>query len=199
MKKIVLVLLSVFITSFLFAQDIIITKEGNKIESKILEINEYEIKYKNFANLNGPVYAIKKSGIVTIIYENGQVDVFNIDMSAAPARQITPNKIYTKADYESAKNLRNAGIGLFAGGVAAGFLGIFIGVAGAGNLNYSAMGVGSFLTWVSIPITISGIIIWPVGQTRMNRINRLNPNGFSLFENEKVQLNLAGNGLRLNF
>jgi len=52
-------------------------------------------------------------------------------------------------------------------------------------------------------LTVSGIVMWAVGQTRIDRINRFNPNGFSLFENEKIQLNLAvgGNsmGLKLNF
>ena len=42
--------------------------------------------------------------------------------------------------------------------------------------------------------------MWAVGQTQMNRINQ---HGYSLFESEKMQLNLAisGNrmGLKLNF
>jgi hypothetical protein len=53
------------------------------------------------------------------------------------------------------------------------------------------------------PVMIAGIVMWPIGQSRMNKINRAYPNGFSLFQNEKMQLNMAlgGNnvGLRLNF
>jgi len=201
MKKIVLVLLSVLITSFAFAQDIIITKEGNKIEAKVLEINEYDIKYKKLENLDGPVYTMKKSDIASIIYENGQVDVFNIDLSTAPVWQATPNNTiyYTKADYEKAKRLRDAGVGCFAGGMIAGSLGFIIGVVGGASLNYGAMTIGTLLMCLSAPVTIAGIVMWPIGQTRMNTISRLNPNGFTLFENEKIQLNLAGNGLKLNF
>ncbi|MCL2436064.1 MAG: hypothetical protein FWD09_08035 [Lentimicrobiaceae bacterium] len=201
MKKIVLALLFVFITSFAFAQDVIITKEGNKIESKVLEINEFDIKYKSFENLDGPVYTMKKTEIATIMYEGGQVDVFNLDMNTAPVQQVTPNNTiyYTQADYEKAKRLRDAGIGCFVGGMAAGTIGCILIVAGAWSLNGFPILAGGVLLYASIPVTIAGIVMWPVGQSRMNTIRRFNPNGFSLFENEKVQLNLAGNGLRLNF
>jgi len=144
---------------------------------------------------------MRKHEIATIIYEGGQVDVFNLDMNTAPMQQVLPNNTiyYTQIDYERAKQLRNVGIGLFAGGVGAGVLGYILMVTGAWNLNVGTMAVGAVLFYVSIPVTVAGIVMWPIGQTRMNRINRLSPNGFSLFENEKVQLNLAGNGLRLNF
>ena len=201
MKKISLILLSVLITSFAFAQDVIITKDGKKIESKILEVNEYDIKYKNFENPDGPTYTMKKSEIATIVYEGGQVDVFNMDVNVAPARQVVPNNtiFYTKADYENARRLRNAGVGCFVGGMAAGTIGFVTLIAAAYTFNFGAAYVGSVLIILSCPVTIAGIVMWPIGQTRMNKINRLNPNGFSLFENEKIQLNLATNGLKLNF
>jgi plasmid replication initiation protein len=48
MKKVLLILFSMLITFFAFAQDIIITKEGKKIESIVFEISDIEIKYKIF-------------------------------------------------------------------------------------------------------------------------------------------------------
>jgi len=56
------------------------------------------------------------------------------------------------------------------------------------------------LAVVGLGLSVPGIVLWAVGQNRMNRINA---DGFSLFENEKIQLNLSvgGNnvGLKLNF
>jgi len=211
MKKIALFLLFILITSFAFSQDIIITREGKKIESKVLEINENDIRYKSFENLDGPIYTMRKSDIATIMYANGQVDVFNMNVHTAPTPQPIPsNTIFrTKADYDNARKLRNAGIGCFAGGI---MLCITGSVIAGTSYHYDYYGwyhspvqaaVGSALATIGSLTTIAGIVMWPVGQTRMNRIRRLNPNGFSLFENEKMQLNLAidGNvtGFKLNF
>jgi len=59
-----------------FAQDIIVTKDSKKITAKVIEVNQSEIKYKNFANLDGPTYSITKSKIASIIYQSGEIDVF---------------------------------------------------------------------------------------------------------------------------
>jgi hypothetical protein len=215
MKKVLLVLISVLITFSVFAQDIIVTREGKKIESKVLEINEYDIKYKNLENLDGPIYTMKKSEIATILYANGQVDVFNMSLHTAPMLQQPYNTMYyTKTDFDNARKLRNAGIGCFAGGLGLCILGsVLINTSYYYTYDYYSYGswynnlpqgiAGSILTTIGSMATIAGIVMWPVGQTKMNKIRRFNPNGFSLFENEKMQLNLAlgGNvaGLKLNF
>jgi len=211
MKKIVCVLLTILTTTFAFAQDVIVTKEGRKINSKVTEINENDIKYKNFENLNGPTYTMKKSEIATIIYENGQVEVFNLSMNTTPAPQsnVYNTTPYTQADFKNAKTLRNIGIGCFAGGLGLSLVGYILAVTSweyYGGYIYFDGGqavTGSILNIVGSAATISGIVMWPVGQSRMNKIKRANPQGFSLFENEKVQLNLALGGnnmkLKLNF
>lgn len=58
------------------AQDIMITTDGKSIKVKVLEINDQEIKYKEFDNLEGPAYVIKKSDINMIVYQNGKVESF---------------------------------------------------------------------------------------------------------------------------
>ena len=207
MKKITLLLLAIFITSFALAQDVIVTKDGKKINSKVTEINEYDIRYKNYENLDGPIYTMKKSEIASILYENGQVDVFNLDMQPAYNQQNTfgYTTYYTQTDFNNAKNLRNAGIGCFAGGLALSLTGYIL-IGTSFNYYYENIGqanAGIILWLTGSAATIAGIVMWPVGQVRMNKIRRLNPNGFSLFENEKMQLNmtLGGNnmGFKLNF
>jgi len=208
MKQILLAIIAIQISLISLAQDVIVTKEGKKINSKVTEIGENEIKYKNFENLDGPVYTMKKSNISTILYENGQVDVFSIDMGSSPsAPTVTNNTIYyTQTDYINAKKLRNAGVGCFVGGLGLTLTGlIMVGtVVSNGRVSLDRAVVGSFLFCVVGPcVTVAGIVMWPIGQTQMNTIKRLNSNGVSLFANEKVQLNLAlgGNnmGLKLHF
>jgi hypothetical protein len=56
--------------------DLIITKEGEEIESKIIEINQSSINYKLHRNLDGPVMIINISEVFMIKYKNGDKKVF---------------------------------------------------------------------------------------------------------------------------
>lgn len=60
-----------------WAKDIITTKDGNNIEAKILEVSKWNVKYKKFSNLNGPVFTIPTSDILIIRYDDGEQEVFN--------------------------------------------------------------------------------------------------------------------------
>ena len=60
----------------LHAQDIIITKDAQKIEAKILEVSGSEIKYKKQSNLEGPTFILGVEELNSIIYANGEVQVF---------------------------------------------------------------------------------------------------------------------------
>lgn len=60
----------------LHAQDIIITKDAQKIEAKILEVSNSEIKYKKQSNLEGPTFILGVEELNSIIYANGEVQVF---------------------------------------------------------------------------------------------------------------------------
>ena len=81
----------IFAAAFLFigglffvnAQDLIILRDGNTIEAKVMEITPSEVKYRRFDNLNGPTIVIPKNSVLSIRYENGVVDV----IVAASGRQ----------------------------------------------------------------------------------------------------------------
>ncbi|PVY42195.1 hypothetical protein [Pontibacter virosus] len=68
-------LLLTFIACLLYfagqAQDVLIKRNGDELEVKVLEINLEEVKYKRFDNLEGPVISIAKSDVFMIKYENG--------------------------------------------------------------------------------------------------------------------------------
>ena len=74
------------------AQDVIVTKEGKKINAKVTEVNENDIRYKDFENINGPSYFMKKSEISTILYQNGKVDVFNNQPTTTTTPQVNVNQ-----------------------------------------------------------------------------------------------------------
>lgn len=78
MKKLFVFLIAVvgFINSY--AQDIITLKNGDEIKSKVLEVTPDLIKYKNWTNLEGPIYSIAKGDAFMIKYTNGTKDVFKI-------------------------------------------------------------------------------------------------------------------------
>ncbi|MBP7809169.1 MAG: hypothetical protein KA163_07750 [Bacteroidia bacterium] len=59
-----------------FAQDIIMKHDGDEIKSKIVEINESQIKYKRFDYLEGPTIVVSKASVFYIKYENGKKEVF---------------------------------------------------------------------------------------------------------------------------
>lgn len=58
------------------AQDIIITRDEKKIDAKVLEISETEIKYKEVEDLEGPTYVIGVQEVLSIVLSNGKVKVF---------------------------------------------------------------------------------------------------------------------------
>lgn len=59
------------------AQDVIVMKDQSTVMSKVLEITSTEIKYKKWDNQDGPTYSVLRSEVVSINYENGEVENFS--------------------------------------------------------------------------------------------------------------------------
>ena len=79
MRKILFVAwCTVAIASACFAQDVIVTKDAKRINAKVMEVNVDNIRYRDFDNMDGPVYTLLKSDIVTILYQNGKVETFDV-------------------------------------------------------------------------------------------------------------------------
>lgn len=77
MKKTLLLIVAMFATCLGFAQDIIITRDAQRIEAQITEVSSSEIKYKEKANPNGPTFVLSTSEINSIIYASGTVKVYD--------------------------------------------------------------------------------------------------------------------------
>jgi len=59
------------------ALDMIILRDGNVIDAKVVEISPTEIRYRRADNLNGPVIVIPRTDVLSIKFENGTVDIIN--------------------------------------------------------------------------------------------------------------------------
>ncbi|MBQ7697715.1 MAG: hypothetical protein IJT35_03950 [Paludibacteraceae bacterium] len=97
MKKAFLCFVFQSLSLILTAQDIIITNDAKKIESTILEVSKTEIRYKETANPNGPTFVLSTAEISSIIYANGQTQVFS---SSTPDKH-SPTHSSTSASADS--------------------------------------------------------------------------------------------------
>ena len=85
--KVIFGTIAMILSTSIWAQDIIVTIEAKKIEAKITEVSKSEICYKEFDNLDGPVFVIETKEINSIIYSNGKVVLYNEQQLAESAIQ----------------------------------------------------------------------------------------------------------------
>lgn len=75
MKRLFLVLVSMATAMSTFAQDVIVKRDGEEIQCKILEVSTNKVKYKQWKNQDGPTFVEKKTDVLMLKYENGQKEV----------------------------------------------------------------------------------------------------------------------------
>lgn len=136
MKRFLLSLIALVITSVCFAQDIIVQKNGSTIQAKVVKVTQTEVEYKKFNNQNGPTYTISTRDLQCINYQNGTKDTF-VSPSYNPS--IVTNETATQFSNDqqllrlyndpilakqrkNAKLLQHIGIGVGAVGLIAGVL-----------------------------------------------------------------------------
>ncbi len=59
------------------AQDTLSMRSGENMLVKVIEVGTSEVKYRKLDNLNGPIFSILKSDLLTIKYENGTKEDFS--------------------------------------------------------------------------------------------------------------------------
>ncbi|MBO6060417.1 MAG: hypothetical protein J6P67_09790 [Bacteroidaceae bacterium] len=85
------------------AQDIIITKKGEEIQAKILEVSPRTVTFKRFNNPDGPNFVLNTSDIIMVRYENGDKDIFD----DTPAVSYAVDEVYEGMRYGDYKDLYN--------------------------------------------------------------------------------------------
>ena len=121
-------------SSICLAQDVITTRDKQKIQAIVTEVGDDYIKFKYYHNLEGSVYILKIKDIISIRYQNGQVEAFQ-----------TENRKNTKtlSDLDQDSFYFGMGVGLDYGGMGGKFeifpikhFGVFAGVG------YNLLSVG---------------------------------------------------------
>jgi len=200
-----------FLSYAIFAQDIIFKTDGSEIKAKVLEIEQTCIKYKNVEQLDGPIRNILKSQVFMILYQDGSVDKFTtIDNLDAESMNDTTEKtkiaLSNEIDYQlqKAKYLKRTGTKLIAPGVFGTIMGgmFYILSESKANQNDRTFKSISYLFMgISIPLTISGITIYCVGQSKFNELSKRKVElGFQIvpFDNFSGNTFESANGLAIN-
>ena len=79
MKKQILVLLSFFLISFAYSQDIIVKKDGSEIKARIIKFTKDSIYYKPFNNTNSKVLVMSKKNVLVVNKSEKEEDYFSDD------------------------------------------------------------------------------------------------------------------------
>lgn len=82
-------------------QDQIITKKGQEISSKVLEISLTTIRYKKFENLNGPIYNLDINDVLVIKYQNGTKQIINESQNNLPITKSSKKDFVSKEESET--------------------------------------------------------------------------------------------------
>ncbi|HNS16410.1 MAG TPA: porin family protein [Bacteroidales bacterium] len=79
MKKVIFIICITIQALNCLSQDTIYKKDGSDIKAKIIEIEENNIKYRSFDQLDGPIRNIYKSEISRIVYIDGTIEEFETE------------------------------------------------------------------------------------------------------------------------
>lgn len=86
-RGLVVFLLLVFSSFLVFAEDVLVLRNGDIINVVVKEITPSEIKYQKANNLNGPIYTISKADAISIKYANGETEKFDLKYSPAANKE----------------------------------------------------------------------------------------------------------------
>lgn len=77
MKKLLFIIcLSIFGSSAM-AQDVLLKKNGDEIQVKVVKVTDSYIEYKKWDNIDGPSYEVPAKDVFLIKYQNGSRDVIS--------------------------------------------------------------------------------------------------------------------------
>ena len=149
MKKFFLLILLCVGSNVLFSQDLIVKTDSTKVEAKITEISDFEIKYYDWDNQSGPLYIVAVDKIAYIKFANGKVTNYSghvnslstdVDAAAINRKNIlkvspfSPITSHLDFEYERVFSKRMSCISEF------GIIGV------NANRNYDFEGFGAFVS-----------------------------------------------------
>jgi len=205
------------------ANDLIFKRDGSKIEAIIVERNEYDIRYKRANYQEGPLFMVNLSDLDSIIYSNGDIEVFVLESEIEPPlikdshnhyyyhkQRISASEMVNllstncpEAYIQYKNNLRDEIWGACLTGAGLIMLGFGLGMPSYYTYNgiyYRTTGYG-FLTTFGCIFTVVGIPLWSIGSiNRQNSYNYYNEYCKAKeLVNFTVQRSENGIGLAMNF
>ncbi len=223
MKKTLATTLLFFVVITMAAQDLIFKRDGSKIEAIIVERNEFDLRYRRINYQNGPLFLVNLADLDSIIYANGDIEVFVLESEIEPPLvKDSKNHYYyhgtristtemvkllkvncPDAYVQYRSNLRDEIWGACLTGAGIVMLGFGIGMPryySARGYIYHPAGYSLLTTFGSI-FTVVGIPLWAIGS-----INRQNSYTYyndycktTELVNFTIQRSENGIGLAMNF
>ena len=109
MKKLLALMLALTASLMIAsAQDIIVLKNSERIDAKIVNVSSTEISYKKASYLDGPTFTLNIAEVSSIIYANGEVQAFSDTPAPAPEPQQQPAYNSTYSDMNSNAAVNNS-------------------------------------------------------------------------------------------
>lgn len=110
MKRSLTLVVCALCTWMAMAQDIIVTKDAKRIEAKIQEVSSTEIKYKKFTYQDGPVFVLPIADVNSILFENGDVQVYHQEPVKAQDTDTNTDKESATANKSSQQDDNQVGL-----------------------------------------------------------------------------------------
>ena len=198
-RKLFATLFLLSIAGMASAQDVIVKNDQSTVMSKVLEVTSTEIKYKKWNNQDGPTYSISKSEVLSINYENGEVEKFSGNVTTQPntiqdvtqpqrkgimecsgSRLLLNGRVLSDEEVrylvgEQDYQLYLKGKGLNTAGTVLGAIGGIIAGAGLGAMlgltsNLQAMGIAGIIGLGGIVIAIPGVALSATGTNNLKQV-----------------------------
>lgn len=95
MRSFIYIVLLVFGSNVLHAQDLLHKTDSSILMTKILEVSDTQVKYKLHSNPDGPTHVISKEFVIRIVYATGIIEEFPVqaETQTLPTRKTDPRKI----------------------------------------------------------------------------------------------------------
>lgn len=80
------------------AQDVLVKRNGDELQVKVLKISQAEVEYKKWSNQDGPTYTLPKADVFMVKYQNGDKDVFS---ETAPTNAPATSTMYGSGEEDA--------------------------------------------------------------------------------------------------
>ena len=99
----IFILILLFSSISVYAQDVITLRNGTRIEAKVTEITSTELRYKRLEQLDGPTRVVPLADVFAINYEDGTREVINAVQSKEETQVVSQssNNVSINEAYDS--------------------------------------------------------------------------------------------------